>query len=73
MGILVKRRNLMYDTKMEYKGWLFEIPDINQKFGKTKVGAYKNEIEEVFYIEEQYLSEFICQELYEKYLYIYED
>lgn len=62
----------MYDTDMEYKGWIFEIPDINQKFGKTKVEAYKNEIEEVFYIEEQYLSEIICQELYEKYLYIYE-
>ena len=62
----------MYDTNMEYKGWIFEIPDINQKFGKTKVEAYKNEIEEVFYIEEQYLSEIICQELYEKYLYIYE-
>ena len=62
----------MYYTKMEYKGWFFDIPDINQKFGKTRVEAYKNEIEEVFYIEEQYLSEIICQELYEKYLYIYE-
>ena len=62
----------MYRTELEWRGWLFEIPDIEQRFGKTRVEAYKDEIEEIFYIEEQYLSELICEELYEKYLYIYE-
>lgn len=62
----------MYRTALEWRGWLFEIPDIEQRFGKTRVEAYKDEIEEIFYIEEQYLSELICEELYEKYLYIYE-
>ena len=57
---------------MEWKGWVFEILDIEQRFGKTRVEVYKNDIEEVFYIEEQYLSELICDELYEKYLYVYE-
>lgn len=63
----------MYRTEIEWKGWLFEIPEIEQRFGKTRVEAYKDEIEEVFYIEEQYLSELICEELYEKYLYVYEE
>ena len=62
----------MYRTRMEWKGWVFEILDIEQRFGKTRVEVYKNDIEEVFYIEEQYLSELICDELYEKYLYVYE-
>ena len=62
----------MYKTQLEWRGWLFEIPDIEQRFGKTRVEAYKDEIEEIFYIEEQYLSELICEELYEKYLYVYE-
>ena len=62
----------MYKTQLEWKGWLFEIPDIEQRFGKTRVEAYKDEIEEIFYIEEQYLSELICEELYEKYLYVYD-
>lgn len=61
----------MYKTQLEWRGWLFEIPDIEQRFGKTRVEAYKGELEEVFYIEEQYLSELICEELYEKYLYVY--
>ncbi|ADZ85237.1 hypothetical protein [Cellulosilyticum lentocellum] len=62
----------MYRTRIEWKGWIFEIPDIEQRFGKTRVEVHKDDIEEVFYIEEQYLSEPICDELYEKYLYVYE-
>lgn len=62
----------MYKTQLEWKGWLFEIADIEQRFGKTRVEACKDELEEVFYIEEQYLSELICEELYEKYLYVYD-
>ncbi len=67
----IKEQNV-YRTRIEWKGWIFEIPDIEQRFGKTKVEVYKNDIEEVFYIEEQYLSELICNELYDKYLYVYE-
>ena len=64
----------MYNTSMKYKGWIFEINDIETKYGKTTVIAYSeanDDIEEKFYIEEEYLSEYICKELYNKYLYIY--
>lgn len=61
----------MYTTQMEWRGWFFEIQDNEQLFGKTKVEASKDDIEEVFYIAADYLSERICEELYEQYLYVY--
>lgn len=61
----------MYTTQMEWHGWFFEIQDNEQLFGKTKVEASKDDIEEVFYIAADYLSERICEELYEQYLYVY--
>nr|WP_302597253.1 hypothetical protein [uncultured Cellulosilyticum sp.] len=61
----------MYTTQMEWRGWFFEIQDNEQLFGKTKVEASKDDIEEVFYIAADYLSERICEELYEQYLYAY--
>ncbi len=66
----------MYDRKLKFRGRVFEVEDIEQRFGKTTVLAYMEDdcdTEEIFYIEEQYLSEPICEELYEKYLYVYGD
>ena len=64
----------MYDKVMKYKGWIFEIDEIETKYGKTTVIAQleiNDDIEEKFYIEEEYLSEYVCEELYNKFLYVY--
>ncbi|WP_054738905.1 hypothetical protein [Cellulosilyticum ruminicola] len=61
----------MYITQMEWHGWLFEIQDNDQLFGKTKVEASRDDIVEEFYIAADYLSERTCEELYENYLYVY--
>lgn len=61
----------MYITQMEWRGWFFEIQDNDQLFGKTKVEASRDDIVEEFYIAADYLSERICEELYEQYLYVY--
>lgn len=59
----------MYLTEMEWQGWYFEIQEDSQIFGKTKVEVSRDELEEIFYIEEDYLSEKVCQRLYDQYLY----
>lgn len=61
----------MYLTEMTWQGWHFYIPQEKQLFGKTRVEVIRGEIEEEFFIEEDYLSERICEKLYEEYLYIY--
>lgn len=58
-------------TEIEWQGWFFEIKGDKQVFGKTKVEVSKEEIEEIFYIEEDYLSEKVCERLYERYLYAF--
>lgn len=62
----------MYLTELEWQEWYFEILGDKQVFGKTKVLASKDELEEIFYIEEDYLSEKICERLYQKYLYLFD-
>lgn len=61
----------MHLTELEWNGWYFEIQGDKQVFGKTKVEVTKGDVEEIFYIEEDYLSEKICERLYERYLYVY--
>ncbi len=63
----------MYITQMEWRGWIFEIQDNEQMFGKTKVEVSRDDLIEEFYISADYLSEHICEELYEQYLYIYDE
>lgn len=63
----------MYTTQMEWRGWFFEIQDNDQLFGKTRVEVSRGDIEEVFFISEDYLSERVCEALYEQYLYAYGD
>lgn len=60
-----------YITEMEWNGWYFEIQEDKKIFGKTAVEVSRDDIEEVFYIEEEYLTEKVCQRVYDKYLYAY--
>lgn len=62
----------MYITQMKWRDWFFEIQDTKQTFGKTKIEASKDELVEVLYIEADYLSEEVCEYLYQNYLYVYE-
>lgn len=59
-------------TELEWRGWSFMIQGEKQVFGKTKIEVSKDEIEEIFFIEEDYLTEKVCERLYEHYLYVYE-
>ena len=61
----------MYITEMTWRGWFFEIQDNEQLFGKTKVEVSKDDFLEEFYIKADYLSEEICEEIYQEYLYVY--
>lgn len=61
----------MYLTELEWQGWYFYIADEKQVFGKTKVIAQRDDIEEVFYTPADYLSEALCESWYQEYLYIY--
>ena len=61
----------MYLTELEWRGWHFSIEEDAQIFGKTKVIAECDAIEEIFYVEADYLSEELCEEWYEQYLYVY--
>lgn len=58
-------------TEMEWQGWTFEIQGEKQVFGKTKVEVTKEDIEEIFFIEEDYLTEKVCERLYHQYLRVY--
>lgn len=58
-------------TQIEWNDWFFQIKEDKQVFGKTRVEVTKGEIEEMFYIEEDYLSEEVCERLYESYLYTF--
>lgn len=60
----------MYLTELEWRGWHFSIEDA-QIFGKTKGIAERDAIEEIFYTTADYLSEELCEEWYEQYLYVY--
>lgn len=61
----------MYLTELEWRGWYFYIEEEKQVFGKTKVIAERDEVEEIFYTSADYLSKELCEDWYEKYLYIY--
>lgn len=61
----------MYLTELEWQGWYFYIEEDNQVFGKTKVIAERDDLEEIFYTTEDYLSEELCEDWYQEYLYIY--
>lgn len=58
-------------TELEWNGWYFEIQGEQQVFGKTKVEVTKDDTSEVFFIEEDYLTEKVCERLYHKYLYVF--
>lgn len=55
-----------------WQDWHFTLGEIEPIFGKLKVVASRDEIEEVFYVYGEELTEEICEDLYEKYLYAYQ-
>lgn len=61
----------MYLTELEWRGWYFSMEEDKQIFGKTKVVAERGDLEEIFYTTADYLSEELCEEWYEQYLYMY--
>lgn len=61
----------MYLTELEWRGWYFYREEDTRTFGKTKVIAERDEYEEIFYMTEEYLSEELCEEWYQKYLCMY--
>lgn len=58
-------------TKIEWKDWTFVEAVDSPIFGKMKVEAEKEDLKEVFYIYCEELTEEVCEELYNEYLYIY--
>lgn len=56
---------------ISYEGWQFYLGEPEPIFGKLKIVAMREELEEVFYVYGEELTEAICQELYEHYLYAY--
>lgn len=54
-----------------YKEWEFELAEKEPIFGKLKIIAQKEEVEEVFFVYAETLTEQICEDLYKQYLYIY--
>lgn len=55
-----------------WKDWCFRVAEEYPIFGKTKIEATKDELEEVFYVYCEELTEDICEDLYNDYLYVYE-
>ena len=54
-----------------YNEWHFTLGETEPIFGKLKIVAEKDEIEEVFFVYAEELTEEICKDLYEQYLYAY--
>ncbi|MEF9960775.1 MAG: hypothetical protein RR448_04585 [Niameybacter sp.] len=61
----------MYLIELEWRGWYFCMEEDKQIFGKTKVIAERDGLEEIFYTTADYLSEALCEDWYQQYLYIY--
>lgn len=55
-----------------WQGWHFTLGEAEPIFGKLQVVAARDEIEEVFYVYGEELTEEICEDLYDKYLYAYQ-
>lgn len=58
--------------EIEWRGWHFKLGEEYPIFGKTMIEATKDELEEVFYVYCEELTEEICEDLYNEYLYAYE-
>lgn len=56
---------------MFYRGWEFIVGEENPIFGKMKIVAIREEIEEVFYVYSEALTVELCEDLYNEYLYSY--
>ena len=54
-----------------WKEWLFKEAVDSPIFGKMKIEASRGEVAEVFYIYCEELTEEVCEEIYENYLYSY--
>lgn len=55
-----------------YNGWYFSLGEKEPIFGKLKIVAVRDELEEVFYVYGDGLTKEICEDLYNDYLYAYE-
>ena len=58
-------------TEIIWKDWTFTEAVDSPIFGKMKIEATREELEEVFYIYCEELTEEVCKELYDEYLYVY--
>lgn len=58
--------------EMMYNGWKFSLGEKEPIFGKLKVVARREELEEVFYVYGESLTKEMCEDLYHDYLYAYE-
>lgn len=54
-----------------WEDWCFVEAVDSPIFGKMKIIATRDELEEVFYIYCEELTEEVCEELYNDYLYTY--
>ena len=57
--------------EIKWKDWIFVEAVDSPIFGKMKIEATRDELEEVFYIYCEELTEEVCEELYNDYLYSY--
>lgn len=55
-----------------YMGWHFTLGEKEPIFGKLKIVAARDELEEVFYVYGEELTDDICEDLYNDYLYVYQ-
>ena len=58
-------------NEIVWENWTFVEAIDSPIFGKMKIEAVRDELEEVFYIYCDELTEEVCKELYNEYLYIY--